>query len=428
MPLLAAVAFITFLGCAMAGMDRDLVRGILAALEGALAIGAMAWPRSRTAIFETLKRFSRPAAAFSTLLLLAAVMSGSLFFGAARDPWRAEQALVGLAGVGFFFAVAAGAATAGSRNRLAQALLVTPLVLALLIILDRFDGQLDFFGLTQAPEENRLAGPFATPNEAATAFALFAILAAFAVVDELTRQPVSRGTLPPPALTQRLFLPGAALVASLNLLALTGSRAGIAAGAAGLAVYLVIAWQRGLKGRSGPRMVPIAGGVIVLVALFVAFTSGVGAFKRYVASDAATPPFTAMTTSAIDAWREHPLLGHGLGAYDLIPAGGAGASNDLVRWLAEGGIIGFGLMLAALGGLLFQLWRAKDHGRRPTRGFALAAGLMTVAFVHGLVQPALASPAVGAVFAALLGLAASYVDPDASASKIKSTARTKVLG
>lgn len=428
MPLLVAVAFITFLGCAMAGMDRDLARGAFAALQGVVAIGAIAWPRSRTAIFEALKRFSRPAAAYSALLLLAAVMSGSLFVGAAPDPWRAEQALVGLTGVGFFFVVATGAATAGSRNRLASALLVTPLALAVLIILDRFDGQLDFFGLTQAPPENRLSGPFATPNEAATAFGLFAILAAFSIVDELTRQPAPRGTLPPPALAQRLFLPGSALVASLNMLALTGSRAGIAAGAAGLAVYLVIAWQRGLKGRSGPRMVPIAGGVIALVALFVAFTSGAGAVKRYVAPDAATPPFSAMTASAIDAWREHPLFGHGLGAYDLIPAGGVGASNDLVRWLAEGGIVGLGLLLAALGGLLFQLWRAKDHGRRPTRGFALAAGVMTVAFVHGLVQPALASPAVAGVFAVLLGLAAAYVDPDASAAKIKPSSRTKVLG
>lgn len=428
MPLVAAVAFITFLGCAMAGMDRDFMRGALAALQGAVAMAAIAWPRSRTAVFETLKRFSRPAAAFCALLMLAAVMSGAFFIGAARDPWRAEQALVAIAGAGFFFTAAAGAAITGSRNRMLSALLVAPIALALLIVLDRFDGQLDFFGLAPAPTDNRLAGPFATPNEAATVFALFVILSAFAIIDELTRRPQQQTALPPPALAQRLFLPGTAFVASLNMLALTGSRAGIAAAAAGLAVLFVLAWQRGLKGRSGPLMVPIAGGVVAAVSLFVAFTSGADAVKRIVGGEAATPPFNAMTQSALHAWREHPLFGHGLGAYDLIPAGSTGASNDIVRWLAEAGLVGLGLALAAIGGLLFQLWRAKDHGRRPTRGFALAAGLVTVTVVHGLAHPALANPASGAVLAALLGLATAYLDPAATAAKIKPTARTRVLG
>lgn len=428
MPLLAAVAFITFLGCAMAGMDRDLSRGVLAGLQGLIAVVAIAMPRTRTAIFEALKRFSRPAAAYCALLMLASVMSGAFFIGAADDPWRAEQALVGLAGAGFFFVAATGAATAAGRNRMISALLVPPVALTVLIILDRFDGQLDFFGLSQVAADNRLAGPFATPNEAATVFALFAILAAFAIVDELTRRPAPRGTLPPPALAQRLFLPVTAFVASLNLLALTGSRAGIAAGVGGLAIYFAIAWLRGLKGRSGPRLVPIAAGAVSLIALFVAFTSGAGALKRYAVADASAQPYSAMTTAALDAWKQAPLFGHGLGAYDLLPAGDAGASNDIVRWLAEAGVVGTGLALATLLIFLFQLWRAKDHGRRPTRGFALAAGLMAAIFIQGLAQQVLSSPAVGAVFAALLGLAAAYLDPAAEARKIKPTARTRVLG
>jgi len=427
MPLLAAVAFVMFLGCVMAGMEHDFTRGALAALQGLVAVAAIAMPRSRIAIFEALKRFSRPAAAYCALLMLASVMSGAFFIGAAADPWRAEQAMVGLAGAGFFFAASTGATTAGGRNRMISAVLAAPVALTLLIILDRFDGQLDFFGLSRIQPDNRLAGPFATPNEAATAFALFTIVSAFAIVDELTRRPAQRGTLPPPALTQRLFLPVTALVASLNLLALTGSRAGIAAGVIGLSLYLTLAWLRGLKGRSGPRLVPIAAGAVTLIALFAAFTSGSGAIKRYVASNAVTPPYEAMTTAALDAWRERPLFGHGLGAYDLLPASSAGASNDAVRWLAEAGLIGVGLALAALGGLIFQLWQALDHGRRPTRGFSLAAGLTATVLVHGLAQQALASPAVGCIFAGLLGLAAAYVDPTADSTRIKPSARTRVL-
>lgn len=428
MPLLAAVAFITFLGCAMAGMDRDLSRGVLAALQGAIAVAAMSMPRTRTAIFETLKHYSRPAGAYCALLMLAAVMSGAFFVGAADDPWRAEQALVGLAGAGFFFAVAAGAASAGGRNRMMSVLLIAPVALTLLIILDRFDGQLDFFGLSRIAPDNRLSGPFSTPNEAATVFALFAILAAFAIVDELTRRPPTRGTLPPPALAQRLFVPVTAFVASLNLLALTGSRAGIAAGVAGLSIYFGIAWLRGLKGRSGPRLVPIAAAAVSVIAIFIAFTSGADALKRYTIAGMSAEPYSAMTTAALDAWKQAPLFGHGLGAYDLLPAGDAGASNDIVRWLAEAGIVGAGLAVTALLGLLYQLWRAKDHGRRPTRGFALAAGLLAAVFIQGLAQQVLSSPAAGAVFAALLGLAAAYVDPPAEARRIKPTARTRVLG
>lgn len=428
MPLLAAVAFITFLGCAMAGTDRDLSRGVIAALQGLLAVVAISLPRPRAAIFEMLKRFSRPAAAYCALLMLAAVMSGAFIIGAAEDPWRAEQALVGLAGAGFFFAASSGAATAGGRNRMVTALLVAPVALTALIILDRFDGRLDFFGISQIAPDNRLAGPFATANEAATVFALFAILAAFAIVDELTRRPPVTGTLPPPALAQRLFLPATAFVASLNVLALTGSRAGIAAGIAGLSVYFGIAWLRGLKGRSGPRLVPIAAAAVSVIAVFIAFTSGAGAIKRYASADAAAAPYSTMASAALEAWKQAPLFGHGLGAYDLLPAGDAGASNDIVRWLAEAGMVGTGLALAALGGLLFQLWRAKDHGRRPARGFALAAGLLAVVFIQGLAQPVLSSPAAGAVFAALLGLAAAYIDPAAEARRIKPSARTRVLG
>jgi len=428
MLLIAAVAFVTFLGCALAGMERDLSRGAIAALQGAVAIAAIAMPRSRRAIFDALKRFSRPAGAYCALLMLAAVMSGAFFVGAADDPWRAEQALVGLAGAGFLFAASTGAATAGGRNRMIAALLFAPIALTLLIILDRFDGQLDFFGLSSVAPDNRLAGPFASPNEAATVFALFAILAAFAIVDELTRRPAPRGTLPPPALAQRLFVPATAFVACLNLLALTGSRAGIAAGVAGLAIYFAIAWLRGLKGRSGPRLVPIAAAAVSVIAIFVTFTSGAGAIKRYAVADTSPQPYSIMTAAALDAWKQAPLFGHGLGAYDLLPAGDAGASNDIVRWLAEAGLVGAGLALITLLGLLFLLWQAKDHGRRPTRGFALAAGLIAAVLIQGLAQEVLSSPAVGAVFAALLGLAAAYIDPAAEATKIKPSARTRVLG
>ena len=427
MPFLVAVAFVTFFGCVVAGLDRDASRALMAATHGAVALAVIAAPRTRTAVFDWLKRFATPAGLYAAILMQAAIMSGAFYFGAADTPYRAEQAMVALAGIGFFFVAVTGAATAVGRNRMLGAMLWVPLALAALTIIDRFDGRGDFFGMIVPLAEGRVSGPFPDPNEAATVFALFAVFATFAGVDELTRRP-AQGAGPLPALAQRLFLPSASFVASLNMLVLSGSRAGIAAGVAGLAVYLFLAWQRGQKGRAGPRVVPAVAGAAAVMALVVAVTSGGGALHRYAAAASDRDYYAAMTRAAMTAWGQKPLFGHGLGAYDLLPAGADGAPFDMLRWLAEAGVVGAALLAAALGMLLWRLWRAEDHGRRPSRGFALAAGLLATALVHGAATSALASPAAAAVLAALLGIAAAYIDPLAGAAKVKETARTRVLG
>lgn len=427
MPFLVAVALVTFFGCAIGGLDRDAARAMTAVAQGALALAAIALPRTRTAVFDWLKRFATPSGLYAGLLMQAAIMSGAFYFGAADTPYRAEQALVGLAGLGIFFVSVAGATTAVGRNRMLAALLWVPLALAMLTIVDRFDGRGDFFGLVTPAADNRVSGPFGDPNEAATVFALFAVFGAFAAMDELTRRP-AQGAPPLPALARRLFLPAASVVASLNMLALSGSRAGIAAGVAGLAAYLFIAWRRGQKGRAGPRIAPIVAGSVAVLALLVAITSGGGAMRRYAAASSDVKYYASMTKAAVGAWVDKPVFGHGLGAYDLLPASADGAPFDLLRWLAEAGLVGTTLLAAALGTLLWALWRADDHGRKPSRGFALAAGLLVTALTHGAATAAMGSPAASAVLATLLAVATAYVDPLGAAMKVKATARTRVLG
>ncbi len=427
MPFLVAVALVTFLGCAVAGLDRDASRALVAVSHGAVALAVIALPRTRTAVFDVFKRFAIPSALYVALLMQAAVMSGAFYFGASETPYRAEQVIVALVGLGFFFAAVAGAATAVGRNRMLAALLWVPLALATLTILDRFDGRGDFFGLIVPGADNRVSASFASPNEAATAFALFAVLAAFACVDELTRRP-AQGAGPLPALARRLFLPSASFIASFNLLMLSGSRAGIAAGVAGLAVYFLVAWRRGQKGRAGPRLIPVVAGVVGALALVVAVTSGSAALRRFANTTEARASYETSSQAAVKAWGEAPVFGHGLGAYDLLPAGAEGAPLDALRWLAEAGVLGTGLLAAAIGMLLWTLWRADDHGRKPSRGFSLAAGLLTTALVHGAATPALSAPAVTGVLAALLGVAAAYIDPLGSSMKVKATSRTRVLG
>ena len=175
-------------------------------------------------------------------------------------------------------------------------------------------------------------------------------------------------------------------------------------------------------------MIPIAAGVVGVVALLVAVTSGGTALHRYAAISDAHQPLESMTSAALKAWQEQPIFGHGLGSYDLLPAGADGAPLDALRWLAEAGIVGTALIAASIGWLVWTLWRADDHGRRPSRGFSLAAGLLTTALVHGAVNPALSAPGVASVLAALLGIAAAYIDPLGATMKVKATARTRVLG
>jgi O-antigen ligase len=426
MPFLVAVAAVTFFGCVVAGLDRDAARAMIASAHGALALAAVAYPRTRAATFDFLKRFAWPAGIFAMLIVQAAIMSGAFGFGAADAPYRAEQAMAGLAGLAFAFAGVAGATGAMGRNRLTAAVLWVPLALAVLTVMDWFDGRGDFFGLVAPDANGRVAASFASPNEAATAFALFAVFAAFAAVDELTRRTAS-DVGPAETLARRLLLPAASFLASFNLLALSGSRAGIAAGVAGLAVFFFIAWRRGQRGRAGPRIVPIAAAVVAGLALVTAITSGVGAIRRYVAAPGDPHYYASMTEAAMSAWRQKPLFGHGLGAYDLLPAGADGAPFDSLRWLAEAGVFGAALLLSAIGMFVWQLWRAEDHGRRPSRGFALAAGLLTVAITHGAATSAMAAPGPASVFAVLLGVAAAYIDPIGATVRVRPSARTKVL-
>lgn len=50
----------------------------------------------------------------------------------------------------------------------------------------------------------------------------------------------------------------------------------------------------------------------------------------------------------LDAWRESPLLGHGLDTSRFLTVHASYAHNDYVRFLAEEGIVGFGLFLVFL--------------------------------------------------------------------------------
>lgn len=408
MPFLIVVALVTFLSCAAAGLNPDAVRAMTAVGHGAAALAAIVLPRTRNAAFETLKRLHRGAWAYAAVLLLGAVMTGAIVVGASPEPHDAEQAMVSLAGFGFFFVAVTAVAVSVGRNRAISALLWVPLALAVLTIFDRLDGRGDFFGFLAGKTDPGVTASFLTATDSASVFGLFAVLGVFALLDEWTRR-TGPGGAPQPGLAQRLFLPVAALVSCVGLLALSGSTAGAASAAAGAAVLALVVWRRRRASRNSRKEPAYAAIAVSVIAAGLALQSGAATAAPGAAAE------------ALRLWGAHAVFGAGLGIDDAPPSG------DVLRWLAEAGLFGTGALLATLGFVLWFLWTADDHSRRPTRGFALGAGVMTCAALGGAFAPALASPSASGVYAALLGLAAAYVDPPAEALKVKQSARTRVL-
>jgi O-antigen ligase len=98
----------------------------------------------------------------------------------------------------------------------------------------------------------------------------------------------------------------------------------------------------------------------------------------------------------VDEWEEAPLLGHGLGSTVTTEAALGSTSaekvphNEYLRYLVETGVIGLGLLLAALVLLIRQLARRRpaggETGRSPEQQSAAALGIAVVVgcMVNGL--------------------------------------------
>jgi O-antigen ligase/tetratricopeptide (TPR) repeat protein len=124
----------------------------------------------------------------------------------------------------------------------------------------------------------------------------------------------------------------------------------------------------------------------------------------------------ALWRDSLSLVREHPMLGVGLGAwqdafprYDESPRSrtqARRAHNDYIQLLAETGLVGVGLLGAALFMLARLLGRALTFGTRRSRPIASAAVAGTVAVaVHACVDFGLQIPAIPVTLAVLLGIA-----------------------
>ncbi len=86
----------------------------------------------------------------------------------------------------------------------------------------------------------------------------------------------------------------------------------------------------------------------------------------------------AQWTFLLDAWREHPILGHGIASSKYITPFNHLAHNDYVRALAEGGTVGLSLFLLFLGAQFVRLLKLMTMAPRQGGQWTLCLVLISL--------------------------------------------------
>lgn len=319
------------------------------------------------------------------------------------DPGATWHGVLRYLGYGAIFWIAARAVSAAPARALG---LVDAIAL--------FAAALGVYGLAAwAVDWNPIAGDESYPGMVKASFvnrnayALHAGLGAMACLTALIlRLPVRR-----PERLEMLLGPGlwylAGLVVLVTALVLTGSRAGVAVGLAGM---IVVLWQ-GLWHTEDARRGP---GLVFLALLLAVGAVGTGAMAQRLGLHVLLEDQRFLAWAGV--WQgisERPWTGHGLGAFHdafraYMPSGLGGAEwnfahNSYLEHAFElGGPGALALVLAlALVGASVLRGLARRRGMRPVLVFALAA--LTAGALHALVDFSLQMPANAALLALILG-------------------------
>jgi O-antigen ligase len=273
----------------------------------------------------------------------------------ALDRAETRSALVLLAAdLVFFFVATQLFATAGADTwrRFGLTVLVLAASLGLFAILQFADGEQKMFGVFDIGGTS-FFGPYVNPNHFA---GLMEMLVPVAVLYIAAR----RGA---PSLAALAWLVTAAAIAVASLL-LSGSRGGLLALAAETTIALALAVhsRRSLFRRS---LGAVAAATVLAAALLFAWVDPGWVSKRLaLVANVGGPAWTeladfrkSMALDSLRMWRAHPLLGVGLGNFETAYPGYQSfpsemwmdyAHDDYVEALAETGLVGAVLMLAAL--------------------------------------------------------------------------------
>lgn len=199
-------------------------------------------------------------------------------------------------------------------------------------------------------------------------------------------------------------------------IAITRSRGGIMMAAVTTFVMLTMAVFHG--GNRYRRLIAGVEGIAIFGGLgIVAMTTGKYPLLRFLTSDprdAASDMRVILWKLSIDAWKEFPIFGAGLGAYrEAFRRVQPADMNALVEWahndglqlLVTGGLAGFLLAAVALLWLLVVFARSFFRQKhREEAAWTLAGfGALLSLLLHGLVEFNFSIPAIPATLAIVLG-------------------------
>lgn len=252
----------------------------------------------------------------------------------------------------------------------------------------------------------------------------------FVWTEVLTGRARSAPGLDPSERIERRILPFAGRLAVwlalAALLVATGSRSGAAA-AAVTAVLLPLAASRHPRSRGRWKAAAALAFAAAAVAILLFFTL----FRRGGPPGDATLPApspAAFRAASVEAWREFPVFGSGLGSFaEGFARVERGATPERVREppsealgvLVTGGAVGAalaGVLILTLAFLSCRAWLRQNH--REESAYALAGlGSLFSLLLHGLFAPVFAGAAVPICLAAVLGASWSAARAGSSESE-----------
>lgn len=192
----------------------------------------------------------------------------------------------------------------------------------------------------------------------------------------------------------------------------TGSTGGLAAAIYGTALLFLLERAGGRMHHGVRMLVTLAGPVAGVVITLVFAAKGTALIAALAPSPLARETTrVSMWSGALDIWRQFPVFGSGLGAFEdafrspSILRSVAHPHNEFLNVAATAGFTGVAVALVALLSTWSALVRTASGSRSTdSRSIALAAfGALCAITIHGFVDFPLAVPAIGAVLACVVG-------------------------
>jgi O-antigen ligase len=326
------------------------------------------------------------------------------------DKWETRAALILFAGNLVFFFLAAqffGRANPEARDKIGFVVVFFTGVLAIFSVLQFASGAQLIYWVFDTGRSN-FFGPYGNPDHYAGLMELLIPVGVFYVAEQRR-------------FTSTLALPILVITVAVASLLLSGSRAGLIALTAEVVIVLALGRLHAV-GRERRGLVVMGFAIFIAAALF--FWVDPGAVAQRLGTVASpTDAWTewssfrkSVSFDALRMLRTHPVLGIGMGNFEIAyPQFQSVASdltvdyahNDYAELMAETGLIGTALMLAAL--LLFFHLSFRDLGERlRSRGSWLRLGAAVGCcglLVHSMFDFNLHIPANAAWFAVLAGIA-----------------------